>query len=127
MLDLEKCSGVITTLSLNDPSRYGSVSLDKYNKVIGFHEKKETDSLNRYNSSVINAGVYLLHKELFGQKLVNSVFSLENDVLPKAIDKGLMALNLNESLFIDIGIPETLAVADLFFRKIDERDNGKKY
>ncbi|MDF2953381.1 MAG: NDP-sugar pyrophosphorylase [Thermodesulfobacterium sp.] len=79
--------------------RYGSVKLDKNNRIIGFEEKKY------YESGLINGGIYLLNKNFF-MSFALEEFSFEKDFLEKYYNSyAFYGLEFRD-YFIDIGIPE---------------------
>ncbi|MBA3963848.1 MAG: NTP transferase domain-containing protein [Chthoniobacterales bacterium] len=88
-----------------DVGRYGSVVIADDGRVTQFVEK----GVNR-GSGLINAGVYLLRKEIIDQLPGNMAISLEKDVFPGLLSRRVYGL-VCEGPFIDIGIPEDLARA----------------
>jgi D-glycero-alpha-D-manno-heptose 1-phosphate guanylyltransferase len=103
MLRFHKARGALATMALahkENTSRYGSVRIDKDNKVITFIEKDD-EGRSRY----INGGMYVFRKEILGCIPANKAFSLEREVLPTLVGKGLYGFP-GEGYFIDIGIPE---------------------
>ena len=98
--------------TLKNFDRYGSVKIDRNNKIIGFAEKKPQ------KEGCINGGIYLLGKRLTGliagrELNLPSVFSFEKDFLEvyynysnKEKSLNFYGLPFNEkTYFIDIGIP----------------------
>ena len=85
-------------------SRYGSVSLNADREVREFTEK----SPSRYaagDRQLINAGVYCFRRDILDMPVMKGdVISMETDVLPVLIGKGLYGY-VTEGHFIDIGIP----------------------
>lgn len=80
--------------------RYGKVSLDKYNNITEFKEKRGEQH------GLINGGVYLFNKDIF-QYIPHGRSSLEKEIFPlllksSRIFKGVVF----DDYFIDIGIPE---------------------
>jgi NDP-sugar pyrophosphorylase family protein len=116
LADLHEARNAVATILLakvDDPSRYGAIEIDGDGAVVKWLEKGEAASAG---PAWINAGVYLLNTGLI-RSLDSSVRSLEREVFPAIIGKGLFALK-NAAPFIDIGTPESLAEADAFFRSI---------
>ena len=75
--------------------------------MIQFNEKK------RYESGLINGGVYVLNIASFLKKGWPEVFSFEKDYLDKSpMDKVLYG-SVQEGYFIDIGIPEDYLKAQI--------------
>lgn len=94
----------ILVTSVEDGFRYGTVVLDS-NRIISFKEKGVP------GPAWINAGVYLIDKDRFLNKLHAKIFSFEHEYLmPYAADNTLHA-SLQTGYFIDIGIPEDLLKA----------------
>ncbi len=79
---------------------YGSVALDDSQRITGFNEKIIGGSEN-----LINAGIYLMEKDIFSYMPEQNRFSLEYELFPKLINNGCYGF-LTESEFIDIGTPE---------------------
>mgnify|MGYP001255625233 CR=1 FL=1 len=59
------------------------------------------------NKKYMNAGVYLLKKKLLNKFRIRNT-SLENDILPKLINKNLIEGYLSKDDFIDIGLKKNL-------------------
>ena len=98
-------AGAIATLALRkvpDAARYGRV-VEENGKVTAFLEK----DLSRPGPGVINGGVYVLKREILG--LIGDLpCSLEQDVFPALVERGLIAGREFSGYFLDIGLPETL-------------------
>jgi NDP-sugar pyrophosphorylase family protein len=105
-------SGVVATLSLArapDAGRYGTVVLDTAGEFLaGFREKEAAPitSTERW----LNAGAYVIERDLLDTILPGEVASLERDVLPALLAAGhrVAALKCAEA-FHDIGTPCDLA------------------
>jgi D-glycero-alpha-D-manno-heptose 1-phosphate guanylyltransferase len=90
----------LAVVKVADAWRYGCVELDDNNGVKVFHEKASNNC-----AGLINAGLCLLHSDLF-RGWNQEPFSLEQRLFPFwAKNKMLKAVSLNTD-FIDIGIPE---------------------
>jgi D-glycero-alpha-D-manno-heptose 1-phosphate guanylyltransferase len=96
---------------LPDTRRYGQVEFDANGRVVCFEEKGA-----RLGSGWINAGVYLFNRSLIESIPAGKPISLETDVFPGLIAKGLYGFRCEDE-FIDIGTPESYAEADGFFKK----------
>lgn len=98
--------GAVATLTLTEmlhADRYGTVSLDANGWVLDFHEKDPA------GSGWVNAGVYVIERELLDRIPAGEVVSLERDVFPDAIADGLtLAAFAHDGPFHDIGTPEAL-------------------
>lgn len=91
------------------PQRYGTVNIDEKSRIIEFVEKKESAY------GLINGGIYLIEKEYFLQKKLPPNFSLEKDFFEKFVDKDPFYGFINDSFFIDIGIPYDYNRSQLIF------------
>lgn len=90
---------------MQDFDRYGLVEIDENNKVTSFREKKY------YAEGLINGGVYGLHVPSFLNHDFDQKFSFEKDYLEKLFSQGRIKGTIQNSYFIDIGIPEDLQKA----------------
>jgi D-glycero-alpha-D-manno-heptose 1-phosphate guanylyltransferase len=99
----QKDAGIVIVLqAVPEVSRYGSVTIEPDGRVIEFIEKG-----TRTGAGLINAGVYLLRKEIVSALPVGEAVSLERDVFPRLLDGKVYGL-VSDGLFIDIGIPTDL-------------------
>ncbi|MEN9918480.1 MAG: hypothetical protein RL662_916 [Bacteroidota bacterium] len=91
-----------------DFDRYGSVDIDGTSRITRFNEKQYQ------HKGLINGGVYLINKSIFNSNLPTK-FSFEKDILEHKIE----ALNIygfiQDSYFIDIGIPSDYDKANIDF------------
>jgi D-glycero-alpha-D-manno-heptose 1-phosphate guanylyltransferase len=95
----------IALMPVPDTARYGAVEVDgQY--IQGFVEKGRT------GEGYINAGVYLVKKDLLESMDLPTRFSFEEEVLMKRLDLHPAAF-VASGYFIDIGIPEDYARAQL--------------
>lgn len=85
---------------MNEFSRYGTVEISKDHIITGFREKKHTAS------GLINGGVYLLNRHAFLKEHFPGKFSFEEEYLAEYADKHVIAGQVQDAYFIDIGIPE---------------------
>jgi NDP-sugar pyrophosphorylase family protein len=108
MLELFRAKDADTVVMLHavaDVTRYGSVALDPDGRVTQFIEKGI-----RAGPGLINAGVYLLRKEVVRDLPARQAISLERDVFPNLLHRRVYGL-VCHGLFIDIGIPDDLRQA----------------
>ena len=91
---------------VDDAGRYGRVELDGKGRIRGFIEKDP----NFHSRSVVSAGVYLFSAALLDEIAAGSAVSLEHDVFGRAPSGSLDAF-AGRFAFIDIGTPESLALA----------------
>jgi len=96
----------ISLVQVEDNSRYGSVKVNKDGKVLAFLEKSP-----RKQSGLINAGIYLLERNVVEEIPEGKMISLEREIFPNLIGKGLYGVPY-DGPFIDIGVPESLSEAE---------------
>ncbi len=99
-----RARGAVATLVLAhvpDASRFGTVEL-RGNRVTGFREK-----VADAGGGWVNAGAYVIERELLDRVPRDEVVSLERDVFPAVLRDGLrLAAVPHEEPFADIGTPE---------------------
>ena len=93
---------VIVLQAVADITRYGSVTLDHDGRITAFVEKGAYEG-----PGLINAGVYLIRKQIVRDLPAGTAISLEREVFPRLLDRGVYGL-VCTGLFIDIGIPDDL-------------------
>lgn len=98
---------------VEDASRYGTIKLGDMGLVKKFREKD-----GEHKPGLINAGVYLLQRELFLSKTpAGEAFSIEKDFFESRL-KELNIFGFEQSgYFIDIGIPEDYIKAQDDFKR----------
>lgn len=85
---------------LQNTEDYGNVVIDESNRIVSFKEKIDT-----IGECLINAGVYLMQKEVFSYMPEEEKFSLEYDLFPKIVNEKCYGF-ITGSELIDIGTPE---------------------
>ena len=93
----------------DDTRRFGRVQVDDQGRVLRFSEK--TDDMD---PGLVNAGIYLLSRTLIGSIAFGRAVSLEREVFPDWIGRGLCGFRGDGRLW-DIGIPESYARAEAEF------------
>lgn len=91
-----------------DVGRFGAMDIDTQNHVAGFFEKGRT------GPGRINAGVYLMARDLLANNGMPEKFSFENDFLLPNLEAIKPLAFLTEGAFLDIGVPEDYALAAEF-------------
>lgn len=88
-----------------DSGRYGAVETEN-GRVTAFREK---DPGSSGRAGRINAGVYILRRDVIAALEPDTPISLETDVLPGLVAQGVVSASKapTGSYFIDIGLPET--------------------
>ena len=99
LLKKHKNKVTLTIKKIHDCSDYGTVEINKEGKVLAFKEKEK-----KFNG-FINAGVYVLEPETI-DFIKDGEVSIEREVFPVMVKKGLIGSYEHEGDFIDIGVPE---------------------
>jgi len=104
------CQAAATMLLVNisDTRRFGSVQVATDGRILRFEEKRETSE-----PGSINAGVYLLARQLLQSIPTTRPVSLEREIFPTWIGEDFYG-HLATGPFLDIGTPESYALADKF-------------
>lgn len=103
----------IVLTRVENAQEFGLMSLDKKQRVTSFQEKR-----NSRGKAWVNAGIYLLQKNIFQGFSNGTPFSLENDFFPNVLDKRVFGYKTNERL-VDIGTPERYKEAQRYFSDIN--------
>ena len=101
MLATHKRRGGIGSISLwdvEDPTAFGVVGTTADDRITAFQEKPKREEAV---SNSINAGVYIFEPEIFSH-IGSGVVSLEREVFPKVLDKGLYAQRFS-GYWVDCG------------------------
>lgn len=113
MLAAHRASKARATLLLTaapSTDRYGAVVVDDAGSVQAFREKEAG-----MGAGLISAGVYLLSREVISSIPEGRQVSIERDVFPSLIGRGLYAY-VAEGPFIDIGTPESYREAGVVLK-----------
>jgi D-glycero-alpha-D-manno-heptose 1-phosphate guanylyltransferase len=107
--DVRESHATILLTETSDTRRYGRVEIDGDGRVIRFTEKSATTG-----QGWINAGIYLLQRELIESIPKDRAVSIEREIFPMWIDRGLHGYR-SEGRLWDIGVPDAYAQANLEF------------
>lgn len=120
LVEYHKTKGGLATIALRyvpDPSRFGAVEIDKEGRVLRFVEKPERGMAP---SNLINAGVYVLDKEVLKYIPEGRKVSTENEVFPILAKEGELYGYEAHGLWVDVGVPEAYLEANqLILQKLD--------
>lgn len=90
--------------SVKDAARFGTLKIDGQT-VTAFGEKQHS------GHGLINGGIYLAHHRLLDHIAPSIKVSMEHEVFPALVEKGLLGARAMDGFFIDIGLPDTYANA----------------
>jgi mannose-1-phosphate guanylyltransferase len=93
----------IALIPVEDPSRYGLVRIDADRRVEEFLEKPSSDQID---TNLINAGAYVLEREVLSSLEREVNVSIEREIFPRMVGAGLFAYP-QEGYWLDIGTPAT--------------------
>jgi len=103
----EQSAGSLLVTRVDDTARYGTLDLNDAGEIVAFLEKS-----GQAVPGWINAGVYVLPRRLLMSIAAEGPVSLERDVFPRWVNRGLDGYRTNAP-FIDIGTPESYAQAEV--------------
>ena len=89
----------VCVVEVPDTTRYGRVLVEG-GRITGFTEKGVS------GPGLINAGVYLMRRDLIESAQLPEAFSFERDVLLARVNELRPLAHLSRGRFIDIGVPE---------------------
>ena len=105
VVDEPSATGVIAVRPLPDAFRYGVVEIDK-GRITRFRDRPE-----RPGSGLVSGGVYVFRSSLTDR--LERCCSLEEDIFPVLARAGKLLAMPFERYFIDIGVPDAFARAQL--------------
>lgn len=91
----------LTVTRVDDVQRFGSVVLNEKSRITCFTEKGQASGMG-----LVNAGIYVLTHEALADVPVGEMCSIEKQVFPSLISRGLGGYVTQMNL-IDIGTPES--------------------
>jgi mannose-1-phosphate guanylyltransferase len=108
--------GTLALVGVDDPSAYGLVRLAPGGEVREFLEKPSPDEID---TNLINAGAYVLEREVLSLLEAGAPASIERDVFPRLVGAGLYG-RASSGYWLDIGTPERYlqATADILERNV---------
>lgn len=107
--------GLLSLVEINSIKGYGTVTIDKQNKINSFTEKSNKEQSSNY----INAGIYVFNNNIFKLIEPNNCTSMEYDLLPLLINQfpdKIFGYPFKGE-FIDIGTPNNYKKSENFFSK----------
>ena len=102
-------AATIAAVRVEDGRRYGSLEWSDDHRITVFREKSDAPG-----PRWINAGVYIFERDFVAALPGCAPLSLETDVFPAWVARGIQAF-ASQARFIDIGTPESYALAQRFF------------
>ena len=100
---LSPAGATLGLVSVPDVDRYGTVALDARGRIVRFAEKSQR------GPGLINAGVYVMDRRALEALEDGAPRSLERDLFPALVTRGLLGGHVLEGEMTDIGTPESYA------------------
>ena len=110
--ETHEAKGTLTLTTVAHPQRYGQVGLGDNEEIVRFFEKGQ-----RILNGWINAGMYVLSHEFLDEIPHQTNVSLEYDVFPNWVEKGLYGYR-GTHRFFDIGTPTSYTQAEQEFENV---------
>ncbi|MFN8110644.1 MAG: NDP-sugar synthase [Thermoleophilia bacterium] len=110
MIEGHRTSGARATIALTpveDPSAYGLVRLREDRSVLEFVEKPGPDQLIPGEPFRINAGTYLLSREVVASIPTGRACSIEREIFPAVAEQGGLFGHPSDAYWRDIGTPSS--------------------
>ncbi|CAN5527107.1 MAG: sugar phosphate nucleotidyltransferase [Rubrobacteraceae bacterium] len=110
-IERHEASDALATISLTsveDPTAYGLVEVDHDMMVRRFIEKP---SLDEVTTNLINAGVYVLEREVLDMIPEGCEVSIEREVFPRLQSRNRLYAHVSSSYWRDIGTPRSYLAA----------------
>jgi D-glycero-alpha-D-manno-heptose 1-phosphate guanylyltransferase len=98
------CDVLVAVRPVADRTRYGSVRLEG-RRITAFGEKGTT------GAGLVNAGTYLVRRDLASRLPRPAPFSFERDILELELERLAVEAYASEAAFVDIGTPEDFSRA----------------
>lgn len=98
----------ITLTSVDDPTAYGLVEVDHRLRVRRFVEKPGSDEVR---TSLINAGIYVLEREVLNMIPAGREVSIEREIFPRLQSMGKLGAYVSSAYWRDIGTPRSYLAA----------------
>ncbi|NNE47324.1 MAG: NTP transferase domain-containing protein [Rhodothermales bacterium] len=97
-----RAAGTLAVVEVPAADRYGTVEFDSSTGELTTFEEKASGS----GPSWINAGAYVIERPILELVPEKRSVSLERDVLPAWVGRGLFACPFRQAQFLDIGTPD---------------------
>jgi mannose-1-phosphate guanylyltransferase len=111
VIDAHSESGALATITLtsvDDPTAYGLVEVDHRMQVKRFVEKPGSDEVR---TSLINAGIYVLERQVLNMIPKGREVSIEREIFPQLQATGRLSAFVSSAYWRDIGTPRSYLAA----------------
>lgn len=108
----KKAKAVLLLKEVSDPSRYGLVLVDRRMRIQQFLEKPSLEQMDQAAINTINAGLYVMQRDILKMIPPHKFFSFERDVFPSLLLNNENFFGMAQKFYwIDIGTPEKYFLA----------------
>jgi NDP-sugar pyrophosphorylase family protein len=105
----DKALATIALCQAEDPTRYGVAELAENSRIKRFIEKP---AKGKAPTNLVNAGIYVLHPEIFHYIPKGKMVSMEREIFPKLVAERELYGHVFQGLWMDIGKPEEYLAAN---------------
>lgn len=110
---LNNNESALGAVQMENASRYGTITHDNDRFITGFAEKTGIET-----HGLVSAGVYKLNKNDLKEYPIKKL-SIETDIFPDLVAQKRLKYVYNDGPMLDIGLPETYAIASDFIKDLD--------
>jgi len=101
-----KASLTISLTPVDDPCEFGIARLDRDNRILEFKEKPKPEEVF---SNLVNAGVYVIEKEIMQYVPKGRMYDFSKELTPKIMDLGYRVQgHMLSGMWMDVGRPKDL-------------------
>jgi NDP-sugar pyrophosphorylase family protein len=114
----KKADITIALTTIEDPTSYGSVTVDAEGRVKQFLEKPSQDEIT---TNLINAGFYIINPHMMKLVPESVKYSFERGLFPMALNEGYKMYGyISNSYWLDVGTPQKYLTAhyDILNKKV---------
>ena len=98
--------GTLALTKVEDARNFGLTRVGQNGLIESFVEKAANSTAGSNGYNLINAGIYVLERELMGFIPAGTIVSIEREVFPKLLEVGYqLGGYIAKGLFVDIGTP----------------------
>jgi D-glycero-alpha-D-manno-heptose 1-phosphate guanylyltransferase len=108
--DHARADASLVLAQVTDTSRFGKVETSPQNRLERFLEKQDAGG-----AGAINAGIYLINRELIEEIPAGRPVSIEREMFPQWLETHTLVGFGCQGSFLDIGTPESYREAETFF------------
>ena len=101
---------VLTAVEMMDRGQYGTLDIDKQNRILAFREKATNDG------GWVNGGCYLMRESVIDM-IPSGPSSIEKDIFPQLAAENKLGAVSTKGPLLDIGTPEGLEKTTAYLKQ----------